>query len=108
VHYAEYLVFCAQGRNLWLADMGISCPGDHVVARVEVDYVEPARLADGWVSVEVLVEQVGRSSLTLRELVRGPDDHELVRARSVLVRFDPEERRVQAWTEDERRLLGSA
>ena len=107
VHYAEYLVFCAQARNEWLADAGINRPGEHVIARVEMDFVDSARLADRRVDVGVLVEQVGGSSLRLRETVRSPQGVDLVRVRSVLVRFDPVARRSVPWTPDERGALGA-
>jgi acyl-CoA thioesterase FadM len=105
VHYAEYLVFCAQARNWWLADAGIEHPGDHVVARVEVDFLASARLADGRVHVGILVEEVGRSSARLLETIRSASGAELVRVRSVVVRYDPADRRPVPWTAAEGRAL---
>jgi acyl-CoA thioesterase FadM len=105
VYYSQYLVFCAQARNWWLADIAIERPGDHVVARVEVDFLGSARLADGRVHVGILVEEVGRSSARLLETIRSASGVELVRVRSVVVRYDPAVRRPVPWTADEGRAL---
>ena len=108
VHYAEYLVFCAQARNRWLSAVGIQRPGDHVVARVEVDYLASAHLADERVDVLIAAREVGTSSLALEEEVRSPDGRVLVRLRSVIVRYEPSARGTVAWTEDERQALDAA
>lgn len=105
VHYAEYLAFLAQARNLWLAGAGIERPGEHVVARIELDYLNAARLADAAVLVEAAVEEVGHTSLTLGERVRAPDHRHLVRARTVVVRYDPAAAHPVSWTPAERARL---
>lgn len=105
VHYAEFLSFCATARGRWLADRGIERPGDHVVARIEIDYAGSAYLADGAVLVVLDVLRVGRTSVRLREQVTAPDGRGLVRVESVVVRFDPHSRVAVPWTADESAAL---
>lgn len=67
--YATYLEECRDG---WLAaalgDAGD--PWDFVLARVAIDFRRELRLEDEAVVVSCVLEQIGTSSLTLREQIR--------------------------------------
>jgi hypothetical protein len=66
-----------------------------------------SRRADSRVHVGILLEEVGRSSARLLETIRSASGAELVRVRSVVVRYAPAVRRPVSWTTDEGRALQS-
>ena len=79
-----------------------------VLARVELDYRAEVRRDHGPVEIAVRLASVGRSGVTV--------DHDVVRAdgtvaasgRSVLVAWDPQERRSRPLRDDERARLNEA
>jgi acyl-CoA thioester hydrolase len=77
VYHATYLRYAERARTEALRDLGIPhaelvqrCNLMFVVRRVEVDYLNPARLDDALV-VETEVMAAGGASATLRQTVRG-------------------------------------
>jgi acyl-CoA thioester hydrolase len=76
-----------------------------VLARVELDYRSEVRRNHGSVEVVVRPERIGRSSLVVDHSIVLPDGTVAAEGSSVLVAWDPAERRSRAFTDDERALL---
>ncbi len=105
VYHAEYLTLFDEARTRWFADVGVDRPGDYVVARAEVDWVDSLGPDDAAVRVDVVVEALGRTSVTLAETMHARDGRVVARCRSVTVRWDPSAARSRALTAEERRSL---
>lgn len=88
VYHATYLTLLDEARSRFLGGVGVEDPSDHVVARVEIDYLAPIGPGHGEVQVQHVVERVGRTSITVRATIRTPDGVERARARVVVVLWD--------------------
>lgn len=78
-YYANYLKFCERARTEWLRHLGYSQQAlaqdsgvFFVVRRVEMDYLQSARLDDA-LDVSVEVEKLGRVTLEFRQEIRRGD-----------------------------------
>ena len=79
-----------------------------VLARVELDYTAEVRRDHSPIEVVVRIARVGRSSVTVEHDVVRPDATVAATGSSVLVAWDPAERRSRALRDDEReRLVGA-
>ena len=83
-YHTAYLRFAERARTEYLRDLGFdhvglkeSAGGNFVVARVEADYLRPARLDDALV-VETRILAAGGASTTMEQVVRR-DGTDLVR-----------------------------
>ncbi len=85
VYHATYLTLLDEARSRFLGGVGVQDPSDHVVVRVEIDYLAPIGPGHGEVHVQHVVERVGRTSITLRARITTPDGVERARARVVVV-----------------------
>lgn len=89
VNNAVYLNYLEEGRDAWLANAlgsGITQLTEFVVRHVSIDFVSALTQEDGAAIVEVSVESVGGTSITLRETVHAQSDGRLAAsARGVLV-----------------------
>lgn len=74
-----------------------------VVVRTEIDFLSEIRFGSD-VDVTTAIEEIGNSSLVVRQEVRQEDEARC-RARTVMVHFDPETRRSRAVPEGVRRRL---
>jgi acyl-CoA thioester hydrolase len=88
VYHATYLTLLDEARSRFLTALGVRSPSDHVVARVEVDYLAPVGPGHDHVLVRHGVERVGRTSLTLRAVLATADGVDRARARVVVVLWD--------------------
>ena len=79
-----------------------------VLARVELDYRAEVRRDHGPVEVVARVAAVGRSSVTVEHDVVRADGTVAASGRSVLVGWDPAERRSRPLHDDERARLNEA
>ena len=79
-----------------------------VIARVELDYRAEVRRDQGPVEIVARVAAVGRSSVTLEHDVLRADGTVAASGRSVLVAWDPAERRSRPLHDDERERLNAA
>jgi len=106
VYHGEYLTLLDEARMSWLGGAAggpaLEDPETYVVARLEIDFVSSLTRADGEVGVGFALERVGRTSLTLRETMRGGDGREVARVRTVIVLWDREQASSRALTDDER------
>lgn len=105
VYHATYLTLLDEARSRFLAAAGVRDPSDHVVARVEVDYLAPVGQGHVEVLVRHAVERVGTTSLTLRSALRTPDGIDRARARVVVVLWDVTGSRPRPLQDDERTAL---
>ena len=77
---------------------------DMVVARAEIDYLEPITEGGFEIDVAIWVSKIGNSSFTLEyELTSKAGVH--AKARTVQVAVDMESKRSRAINEEERELL---
>jgi acyl-CoA thioester hydrolase len=79
-----------------------------VLARVELDYRHEVRRDHGYVEIAVRVASVGRSSVVVEHDFLLPDGTVAATGSSVLVAWDPEERRSRPLADDERERLSGA
>jgi len=102
--YATYLEEC---RDEWLSRAldGGSDEWDFVLARVAIDFRRELRLEDEWVVVSCRLEQIGTSSLTLREEIRAEEGWLAAESEAVLVARDREAGRSRPLTVSERAAL---
>ena len=106
VYHGEYLTLLDEARGSWLGGAaggpGLRDPETYVVARVEIDFVSSLTREDRGVHIGFVVERVGRTSLTLRETMRGGDGREVARVRSVIVLWDRVAAGSRPFDDDER------
>ena len=99
LNQAVYHELLEEGRAALLERLGDFA---FVLARVELDYRSEVRRDHGHVDVLVRLASVGRSSVVVEHEVVLPDGTVAAEGRSVLVAWDPRERRSRALTDDER------
>lgn len=105
VNHARYLTYCEDARLALLAELSGGLAGRGLIlARVECDYVAPAFLDRGAVTVAVAVTAVGRSSIGMGyELTQA--GAVVARARSTVVAYDYDHSRSRPLDEAERAAL---
>jgi acyl-CoA thioester hydrolase len=110
LHNAAYPLLFERARTEFWRYLGFSGYGDpafdwpYVVARNEVNYRAPVE-RDEEIEVTVVVESIGRTSLTIGHQVLRADGAVSADGRTVLVRIDPATRQPIEWTEDFRQKL---
>lgn len=106
VNHAVFLTYLEEGRDAFygqmLGDLG------YVMVRLEIDFRAEIRLEPRQVTVQIVPERLGTTSLTTRELVRTAAGSTAAEARVVTVRWDQENRRAVPFTEPERTKLAAA
>ncbi|MGV8872865.1 MAG: acyl-CoA thioesterase [Rhodococcus sp. (in: high G+C Gram-positive bacteria)] len=109
VYHGTTLTLLDEARTQWFSDvLGSDLPDSYVVARVEIDYVSQLVHADLSVLVELAVERIGTTSITLREKIRSKRTRTLVsEAVTTAVLWDRTQSRPRHITNDERERLRS-
>ncbi len=103
VYHAEYLTLLDEGRTRWFGEvLGLDEPSGYVVAHLEIDYLSSLTLADEAVRVDVRLERVGTSSLTVAETTSARDGRVVARSRTVAVLRDVAAGRSRPLTDAER------
>ena len=98
VNNAKYLTYIQEARFLWSPII------EMVVARAEVDYLEPIKEGGFEIDVAIWVSKIGNSSFTLEyELSSKAGIH--AKARTVQVAVNMDTQRSRAITDEERTLL---
>ncbi len=105
VYHAEFLTLLDEARSRWVDRLGLGDQIDFVLARMEIDWVDPLGPQDTAVRAEFEVEAVGSKSLTLSETVFAADGRVVARSRSVTVRWDRASGTSLALTPTERQAL---
>jgi acyl-CoA thioester hydrolase len=109
INNANYLTFIQEVRAdfTWysIIDRGLKPMfSDMVVARAEIDYLEPITEGGFEIDIAIWVSKIGNSSFTLEyELTSKAGVH--AKARTVQVAVDMETKRSRAINEEERELL---
>jgi acyl-CoA thioester hydrolase len=103
VNTAVYLTYLEEGRDAFF----LRVIGDpfYVVARIEVDLRAEVRHDDRQVTVRIVPERLGTSSLTTRETVLTPSGAVAADARVVTVRWNAGQRKPVPFTAAERTQL---
>lgn len=94
VYHATVLTLLDEARTSWLHNaIGVTSPDSYVVARIEIDYVGEIRIEQRSIDVQFSVDRIGRTSITLVEVVTGSAGEKIVRAVVTAVFWDRELRR---------------
>lgn len=103
--YATYLEEC---RDEFIGEVleGVGDPWDYVLARVAINYRRELTQEDDIVVVTCVVERIGNSSVTLREVIRTLDSELAAEAEAVVVARDQASGRSRPLTEAEREAFG--
>jgi acyl-CoA thioester hydrolase len=87
VNHAVFLTYLEEGRDAFYAQVLGSDPS-YVVVRLEVDLRAEVRHPDQEVTVRIVAERLGTTSLTTREAILTPSGEVAAEARVVSVRWD--------------------
>ena len=104
VNHAIFLTYLEEGRDAFYASILGSEPL-YVVARIEIDLRAEVRYPERQVTVQIVPERLGRTSMTTRELILTRSGDVAAEARVVSVRWDPDRRQPIPFTEAERAQL---
>ena len=99
VNNAVYLTYLEELLLDWL---GPVLGDDFVTARVELDLRSELRHDEGEVTARVSLEAVGTSSLTAAVSIQRPSGEVALEGRTIVVAWDPRERRSRPMTEEEK------
>jgi acyl-CoA thioester hydrolase len=105
LNQSVYHELLEEGRAALFERMAPSGGFAFVLARVELDYRTEVRRDHGHVDVVARVSRVGTSSITVANEVVLPDGTIAAEGSSVLVAWDPSERRSRKLSDDERAAL---
>jgi len=99
VNNARYLTYIQESRFLWFPT------AEMVVARAEVDFLEPIYEGGRYFNVSLWVEAIGNSSFTLAYEVSGDDGVVHARVKTVQVAVAMDSRKSRPLTDAEREFL---
>ena len=99
VNNATYLTYIQETRFLWLSNV------EMVVARAEVDFLEPIYVGGRFVDVTLWVESIGISSFVLAYEVMGDNGVVHARVKTVQVTISPETKKSRPLKDSEREFL---
>ncbi|CAN2211798.1 FcbC Predicted thioesterase [Candidatus Nanopelagicaceae bacterium] len=99
VNNATYLTYIQETRFLWLSNL------EMVVARAEVDFLEPIYVGGRFVDVTLWVESIGNSSFVLAYEVMGDNGVVHARVKTVQVTISPETKKSRPLKDSEREFL---
>jgi acyl-CoA thioester hydrolase len=107
VNHAVFLTYLEEGRDAFYSQVTGGDP-IYVVVRLEVDLRAEVRHPDRRVTVRIVVERLGTTSLTTRETVLTRSGEVAAEARVVTVRWDAVAGQPMPFTEAERARLTAA
>ena len=99
VNNATYLTYIQETRFLWLSNV------EMVVARAEVDFLEPIYVGGRFVDVTLWVESICNSSFVLAYEVLGDNGVVHARVKTVQVTISPETKKSRPLKDSEREFL---
>ena len=99
VNNATYLTYIQETRFLWLSNL------EMVVARAEVDFLEPIYVGGRFVDVTLWVESIGNSSFVLAYEVMGDNGVVHAKVKTVQVTISPETKKSRPLKDSEREFL---
>ena len=101
VNNATYLTYIQETRFLWLSNV------EMVVARAEVDFLEPIYVGGRFVDVTLWVESIGNSSFVLAYEVIGDNGVVHARVKTVQVTISPDTKKSRPLKDSEREFLNT-
>lgn len=109
VNNAKYLTFAQEARFVWSTEvftsaMNASTLIEMVVARAEVDFIEPIYEGGRFVDVEISVEKIGTSSFVVLYTI-GDEGKVFAKVKTVQVAISLETKKSRPLTEKEREFL---
>jgi acyl-CoA thioester hydrolase len=109
VNNAKYLTYAQEARFLWATEeysaaMRDSSLIEMVVARAEVDFIEPIYDGGRFVDVEVSIEKIGNSSFNMLFII-SDQGKILAKVKTVQVAVSLETKRSRPLTDKEREFL---
>jgi len=107
VNHAVFLTYLEEGRDAFFIQTLGGDPS-YVVVRLEVDLRAEVRYEDQRVTVRIVADRLGTTSLTTRETVVTPGGEVAAEALVVTVNWDAEKRKPVPFTEAERARLSAA
>lgn len=107
VNQAVYHELLEEARAELISSLPSHTKQSFVMARVELDYRREIPLNHRFVEVTLVVELVGRSSITLSQQIFRSDGELAADGRSVMVAWDEERRGSRPMTEREVAMLES-
>jgi acyl-CoA thioester hydrolase len=107
VNHAVFLTYLEEGRDAFFIQVLGGDPS-YVVVRLEVDLRAEVRYEDQRVTVRIVTDRLGTTSLTTRETVVTPGGEVAAEALVVTVNWDAENRKPVPFTEAERARLSAA
>ena len=99
VNNATYLTYIQETRFLWLSNV------EMVVARAEVDFLEPIYVGGRFVDVTLWVESIVNSSFVLAYEVIGDNGVVHAKVKTVQVTISPETKKSRPLKDSEREFL---
>ena len=99
VNNARYLTYIQESRFLWFPT------AEMVVARAEIDFLEPIYEGGRYFNVSLWVESIGNSSFALAYEVSGDDGVVHARVKTVQVAVAMDSRKSRPLTDAEREFL---
>jgi acyl-CoA thioester hydrolase len=107
IHHAVYLSLLEQARLEWLrVQLRVEeADWDHVLVRVEIDYLAELTLASGSVRCTFAVLHIGESSVRLHERVTTQEGGVVAEAATTIVAWDGDRRTTRRLSDRERALL---
>lgn len=106
VNQAVYLTFAEETFDDWVRQR-LGQLLDYVTVRTTIEYRSELRASDGEVVGSAELVRLGRSSITLRCVLRAPDGRVSAEIESVTAAFDRKQRRSRPLTDAERAALSS-
>jgi acyl-CoA thioester hydrolase len=107
VNQAVYHELLEEARTELISALPSYDKHSFVMARVELDYRREIPLNHRFVEVTLLVESIGRSSITLTQQIYRSDGELAADGRSVMVAWDEQRRGSRPMTEKELAALAS-
>ena len=109
VNNAKYLTFAQEARFVWSTSvfssaMNASTLIEMVVARAEVDFIEPIYEGGRFVDVEISVEKIGTSSFVVMYTI-GDEGKVFAKVKTVQVAISLETKKSRPLTDQEREFL---
>ena len=109
VNNAKYLTFAQEARFVWSTSvfssaMNASTLIEMVVARAEVDFIEPIYEGGRFVDVEISVEKIGTSSFVVLYTI-GDEGKVFAKVKTVQVAISLETKKSRPLTDQEREFL---
>jgi acyl-CoA thioester hydrolase len=104
VNHAVFITYLEEARDEWLEATLGSCRV-YVIVRIEIDLKQEVFPNTGDVTVQISVEELGRTKMVTNEVLVGPSGTVVASARVITVRWDEHARTPIPLTDAEREAL---